>query len=180
MTAIDVGSDASNRDTYVGNLYTEIVIDNPANATGKITSVEIWFNTNATGVKVGTFYGSGLSYTNRSYATLGNVTSGSKQTFTGLSIDVTTGDFIGFYAATGYLEASGSGYSGVWYVSGDKFGGGAITYTLSANQTLSLYGIGATVGWANITKVNGILSASISKVDGIEVASISKVNGIAV
>lgn len=41
--------------------------------------------------------------------------------------------------------------------------------------------IGAVVtGWTNISKINGIASASISKVNGVAVASISKVNGVAV
>lgn len=35
-------------------------------------------------------------------------------------------------------------------------------------------------GWTNITKVNGIASASVSKVDGVAVASISKLNGVSV
>lgn len=35
-------------------------------------------------------------------------------------------------------------------------------------------------GWANITKVNGVVSASVSKVNNVAVASISKINGVAV
>ena len=37
-----------------------------------------------------------------------------------------------------------------------------------------------TTGWANIAKINGVLSSSIAKVNGIAVASIAKVNGVAV
>jgi hypothetical protein len=48
----------------------------------------------------------------------------------------------------------------------------------------ALYDIGyaepAPVGWANISKVNGIASSSMAKTNGIAVASISKVNGVAV
>jgi len=41
--------------------------------------------------------------------------------------------------------------------------------------------IGAiTTGWANITKVNGVASASIAKVNSVAVASISKINGVSV
>lgn len=143
---IDVGAGATNRAAALIEAYTWVDLTNPANADGILDTVEAWFDTNATGVKIGTFSGSGTSYNDRDYETIGNVTAGSKQTFTGKSIDVITGDFIGCYYTTGTLDTDTSGYSGVYYVSGDKFGGGANNYTLRADDALSLYGTGETEG----------------------------------
>lgn len=141
---IDVGSEAIDRNSNIGTLYTQFAVDNPANATGILDTVEIWANTNMSGTKVGTFSGSGTSYDDRDYETIGAVTAGSKQTFSGLSIDVVTGDFIGYYCSSGFGESSSTGYSGVYRASGDKFGGGANTYTINANITISLYATGET------------------------------------
>ena len=63
-----------------------------------------------------------------------------------------------------------SGYDSVknWYLAYCTFLYCVVTFTPSGG------------GWVNISKVNGITSASISKVNGIAVANISKINGIAV
>jgi hypothetical protein len=47
------------------------------------------------------------------------------------------------------------------------------------NTEVSLQGWG-TSGWAHISKVLGVASASIAKIDSVPVANISKVNGVAV
>jgi hypothetical protein len=144
---IDIGSAAVDRDECIGGGATFIDLANPANDTGVITSVELWFTANHTGVKVGTFYGSGTDYTNRDFATIGNVTGGSKQTFSGLSIDVTSGDFIGVYynvVIPEGLEMSTSGGTILYTCFGDQFGTGLQTYSSSPpGFALSLYGIGA-------------------------------------
>jgi hypothetical protein len=181
MTAIDIGPGAIDRSTYAGGNYTYVDKNNPANDTGKIAAAEFWFNTSATGVKVGTFYGATSSITNRDGETVGSVSSGSKQTFSGLDIDVTAGDFFGVYAATGYIELDTSGGTNGWYSSGGDWFGTTHTYeSYVAAFMVSIYGTSAASGWANIAKVNGITSASIAKVNGIAVASIAKVNGVAV
>ncbi len=144
-TAILIGPGAINRVTVATTAYTLIGLDNPANATGKITSFELWFNTNATGVKVGTFYGSGTDYTSRDVETVGNVTSGSKQTFSGLDCDVETGDFAGVYPATGEIEWDNTlELAGARHKIGDQFGAGQQTYTVAAAMAPSIYGTGET------------------------------------
>ncbi len=186
MSAIDIGPGATDRGTYnvPGVAYTYIELANPANATGKITSYQIYVYSNLTAVKMVTFTvngGDATKYTPHDVETIGNITSGGTQprVFTGLDCDVTVGDYLGTVWTTGGIEADTSG-SGVYYKAGDQSAAGEQTYTFYANFTHSVYGEGTTPGWANITKVNGIASASISKVNGIAVASISKVNGIAV
>ncbi len=144
-TEIDVGSAAIDRDAIgYTNTFTFILKDNPANDTGTLDTVEVWAYTDLTGLKVGTFSGSGTSYNDRDYETIGSVTSGAKRTFTGLSIDVVTGDFLGMYVSGGRMERSSSGYSGYGYKEGDQFGSGSQTYTVISDTTLSLYATGET------------------------------------
>jgi len=180
LTAIDIGSEAINRATAPsGTGVTMIFKTNPADYSGKLTSFELWFDStygNATGVKVGTFSGSGTSYTPRDVVSIGNVTAGSKQTFTGKSCNVVVGDFIGIYYAAGDIEFTlDAGGDGNYYKVGDQFGAGTQTYTAFGGTGFtglaSIYGTGETVGWAH--KWNGV---TISKLNG---AVISKWNGIA-
>jgi hypothetical protein len=145
-TTIDVGDEAINRASQIVAGNTIVTVNNPANGTGVLDTVETWFATDAQGFKVGTFSGSGTSYDDRDYETIGAVTSGSKQTFTGLSIDVEAGDFIGCYAAGGFIARSTIGYTAIYNVRGDKFGKGSATYTLQSGQAISLYAKGETGG----------------------------------
>ncbi len=140
---IDVGPGATDRDTYLSVASTDIDEANPANDSGVLDTFELWFNADATGVKAGTFYGSGVSWTSRDVEVIGNVTSGSKQTFSGLDCDVETDDLAGVYFATGQLELDGSGGTGILYKAGDQFGAGAQTYTEYSGYVISIYGSGA-------------------------------------
>ena len=147
MTVIDIGPGATDRaSAWLFNSRTSIDLANPANAAGHITSVELYCVTaDGANVKVGTFSGAGTDYTYRASATIGSVTKGSKQTFSGLEFDVESGDFLGAYGTAGYLEAATSGGSGVYYKSGDHMSAeGAQTYTAAANYVISIYGTGAT------------------------------------
>lgn len=146
MAAIDVGSAAIVRGGQTSATRTYLCYDNPANADGSITSVEMWAASNMTGVKVGTFSGTPDTWTSRDVETIGDVTAGSKQTFSGLDCDVLTDDIIGIYHATGQLERAPSGYIQAPYKDGDQFGQGAQTYSGGASDTISLYGIGVTTG----------------------------------
>ena len=192
MAAIDIGSAALNRNTGITFGQTIIDLTNPANGTGRLTSFEVWMalDFDATGVKAGTLYGSGTDYTSRDVETIGNVTSGSKQTFSGLDCTVSSGDFAGIYMAAGRIEsepAGGSG-SGIYKYTGDAFGAGLKTYTIATAVAISLYGIGSTPGWANINNVRMgtgvVLATDIAYIcmgtGKIDVADISDFNGVAV
>ncbi len=143
LTAIDVGNAAINR---VGGFYpTFTVIDlaNPANATGAITSVQIWAEINITGMRVGTFYlVSGTTYKCRDSVTIGNVTAGSLQTFGGLSLAVQAGDYIGCYWGAGQIKLDTTGGSGCYYCSGEYIDPGDqdATYIYLSGYAISLYG----------------------------------------
>lgn len=120
---------------------------NPANADGEITSASFWFNTAASGVRVGTYYlVSGTTFKCRDSAAIGAVTAGSKQTFTQdssgnpLSLEVHTGDFIGWYVTGGNLEKDSSG-TGIYYVSGEYIDpGDQASFTQISGYGVSIYG----------------------------------------
>ncbi|MFC1789478.1 hypothetical protein ACFLYY_00700 [Patescibacteria group bacterium] len=141
---IDMGAIATDTGALLSG-YTNINMVNPANATGKITSVEIRGFVPMTGVKVGTFYGSEPDFIPRDYAVIGNVASGTIETFSGLDIDVVAGDYIGIYNTTGNIYDAVVGGSGVYRLSGDQFDSGEQTYTIVSghDDDMWLYGIGA-------------------------------------
>jgi len=147
MALIDIGSEAINRAASYPATYTMIDLANPANNDGIITSIEVWAAVNITGLRVGTFYlVSGTTFKCRDSVIIGNVTAGSKQTFSSLSIAVEIGDLIGCYFTAGSIEASASGYSGVMFVAGEYIDpGDSAVYALAADDAFSLYGIGISV-----------------------------------
>jgi hypothetical protein len=145
-TAIDVGGGATDRAGTAAATWTWIDYNNAANDTGSLDTFELWFNITGAGVKVGTFHGSGTSYTNRDVEVIGDVTSGSKQTFSGKSCDVTSGDWAGVYSSSGTIERDFSGSSGIYGKSGDQFGTGSQTYAMTAGDAVSIYATGQTGG----------------------------------
>lgn len=147
MAAIDVGAAAIPRPTLFNADITMLSADNPANASGEITSVEIFADTSLTGMRVGTFYLiSGTTYKCRDSVVIGDVPSGSKRTFSGLSLAIETGDLIGCYFASGAIEADTSGYGGAYYEFGEYIDiDDQVSFFLVDGYALSLYGIGAEV-----------------------------------
>jgi len=157
--AIDVGSGATNRSTFVaGGGYTRLDYQNKANADGVLTSFQIYAYTNLSSTKMGTFSGSGTNWDDRDYETIGSVTSGSTQTFTGLNCDVSTNDILGIYIGIGTLEADSTAkQSG--YVLADKFGSGSTSYT-DAGGPISLYATGISTAAVTTDTVTNIFSSS--------------------
>ncbi len=184
MAAIDIGSGATNRaGTVSGGTYTDIDLNNPSNATGTLTSVEIWAATDLAGCVVGTFYESGGEWYCRDSAAIGAVTAGSKQTFdvSLTPITVQTGDYLGIYYTSGSLERDTSGYEGLMYYPGELADAGDHgVYTLLAGDSISIYATGTTTAWAQMAKVDGVTATDLAKVGGIAVASISKACGVEV
>ena len=181
MGAIDIGHGAADGTNVCYGSRTYVDLTNPANDTGTLTSFELWCASDGAAVKVGTFSGSGGTFTNRDYETIGAVTSGSKQTFTGKSCSVSSGDYIGIYDTTDSVERHGLSGSGIYHKIVDAFGAGAQTgYSYIEEYWIGAYGAGSTAtGWTT-AKLGGIASASIIKVAGISVASVKKVAGVAV
>jgi hypothetical protein len=187
--AIDIGPGATDRATQTemsASGETETDQNNPANADGTLDTFEVFlvsWGGNLANTKIGTFSGSGTSWTSRDYESVGTVTAGSKQTFTNGNCDVVTNDIIGIFGNTaGYIELDTTGGTAVGVYAGDAFTGSAITFSVIADWMVSLYGTGTETasGWTHISKFNGIGQASIGKVKGVPKASVGKVMGVAV
>jgi len=149
--AIDIGSAAIDRGSSASPFQMYLSLNNPANESGALTSIEIWCASNiSAGLKVGTFYGSGTSWTCRDYATLGAITAGSKQTFE-VNIAVEAGDIIGIYSPSTGVEMDTSGGGGLLYNGGeDWFDSNPHNYSSIGGWDFSVYGIGATIEPATV------------------------------
>lgn len=144
MAVITIGVAAIDRGGTSGT-YTIVNYGGSADGTGSIASVEIWANSDMTGCEVATFYVvSGDNLSTRATHAIGNVTSGSKQTFSGLDIAVVTGDYLGYTSSTGNIEYDSSGFDGAWGKSGDYIPCTNEAFTLYAGDAVSLYGEGET------------------------------------
>lgn len=176
--AIDIGAGAAAYNWPVGT-YTWLDQTNPANADGVIDQFEVYVQTNASGAKIGTFYGSGTSWTVRDFEAVGSISTGSKQTFTGLSCNANANDIIGFYASSGNLYSNTTGGSGILYASGDNFSGGAASYTADANYKLALYGTGYQFPLERLIKtINSLAVSSVKTINGLAIASIKTMIGL--
>ena len=186
MGAIDIGLVAEDRAgvSFIHNA-TYVNKTNPANDTGILTDGEIWIRgVDADGVDVwvGTFSAAGNVLTCRDSESIGAVTKGSKQTFSGMDIDVEAGDYFGAFDKSGTdtgLETDTAGHSGIWFFNGDVIDPtDSQTFTFLDNFGLSLFGTGTTPGWAG-GDVSGVAIAAIAKINGVALADITKVNGVA-
>lgn len=140
---VAVGAAATDRAAGGGLNQTFIQVDNPANNPGTLTTIKLWADevTQPEGWKVGAFYGSGTNYTSRDHAALPTVSAGYNE-FSGLSINVEKGDFIGIYLPGGAKVDLGAPPTDFYYAPGDKFGAGLQTYTLNTDYGISLNGEG--------------------------------------
>ena len=146
MAVITVGPGAITRAVTWSSGSTLICKDNPANASGTITSVEIYPVINLANCVVGIFYTTnGNTLKCRSSVAIGTVTAGSKQTFDELSLTVETGDYIGIYYTAGNIFRDTSGFAGVWWKTGEYIDpNDEAEYSVSAGEAISLKGIGET------------------------------------
>ena len=159
MTVITVGPGAIMRagSQYIDSSLTALDTHSPANATGKLNTAEFYASSSGTGLKVGTFYGSALSWTYRAQAALGNLAGGSKQTFTGLSFDVSLNDILGIHIDGGVVNLYSSGSGGCLGKTGDHFTAeGAQTYVDLGGYTTSIYASGS--GSDVVGKTNKFIS----------------------
>ncbi len=167
MPAIDVGQEAINRDATSPANYTWVQKANPANLAGTITSIDIWAATALSGCKVGLLYLiGGLTYKVRSVATIGNVPSGSKQTFP-VDLAVEAGDVLAIFFSGGTVERGTGGGDGYWYLEGDhltvdeesEFTNG------DAASAYSEYGTGFGLGAPTVTSVR--LTGNYKAITGV-------------
>lgn len=149
---IDIGMAAIIRNSNHSPGFTVINKGNPANKTGKITSIEIYArNSDLSNVEIATFrlIGDGdwpgyYKFSTRGIYTIGNVIVGSKQTFSGLDITVEKDDYIGMYWEGGDMQLDSiAGYPGIYIKGGNQIPcSNANFYFGSSISVISLYGIG--------------------------------------
>lgn len=111
---IIIGREAKNRSSGV-ETHTLINKGVVANASGKLTSVEIYCNISLANCKVATFYVvSGNNLSTRDHQLIGAVPAGSKQILS-VDLNVVAGDYLGLYYPTGRIDNDLSGGAGMWY-----------------------------------------------------------------
>ena len=177
MALIDVGADPIDRAGARALTYTLIDYNNLANDTGILDEFQIHLAVTGANVKVGTFYGADPYFTSRDYETIGSVSAGSTQTFSGLSINVTTGDCVGIYGTSGTIDTVTFGQGGVFYDTGDNFGAGSQEYDEFGGDAISLYATGATVPVTSIKIISGTLHAEVKTVSGTPIAEAKTISG---
>jgi PKD repeat protein len=151
---LDVGAAASDRaSASATGGYTDISLTNPLNATGTLDTVEVFMEVAATGLKVGTFYGTAPNFTCRSMVEIGNAAAGVKETFTTdasanpITLTGAAGDYVGYHMDTGSMSYDATGGGGLYYASGDLCNvGNSGTYTLLADRNYSIYASGTDAG----------------------------------
>jgi hypothetical protein len=149
MSVIDIAGGVDK--AFIGHWPSMLTIldgENPANGSGVLDTFYIYPNTIAmTGCKIGTFYGSGLSYTMRDFVTIGNVPIGSTQVFPGYNCNVMAGDILGIFFTTGNLKRLESEEAGnCYYEHADCFVDQDVhEYHLFSNLSMAIYATGVSV-----------------------------------
>ena len=152
MAVIVAGSEAINRSNYIASTYTVLTKNGPADGTGPLDTFQVYVaqNLDGVGIILGTAYGSDLSWTTRDSVDVG-VPSVGLNTYEDLSVDCELNDLLAWYSGGSgptkgvCLDRTATGGSGYLYKSGNQFGAGTQTYTLDADDIISIYATGETV-----------------------------------
>ena len=155
MAAIDVGNAAVNRNSYINQGNTNVDSTHSANASGTITSVEIYATTAMNGVSVGIFSAVGNALTTRAYVSIGNIAQ--YKTTHSVNLEIEEGDYIGIYWTSGTMENETSVINtGRWYYPGNVINSTGRTFSISANKIMSIQGFGSTsAGVGGVTLMMG-------------------------
>ena len=158
-TAVDIGSEAIERlpgGAEAG--WTIVLKDNPANLSGKITSVELFVSHSLEGAVIKTLYTTnGNVLKCRDSVAVGDVASGSKQTIPDLNLSVEAGDYIGIFFTAGLFHMSEEGYPGLWaFFDGEIDVDDEETFDFFDGFTISLKGVGVTAAYYHGLKVQGV------------------------
>jgi hypothetical protein len=145
MAIIEVGPSAINRASATAAGNTVIDLANPANDTGNIDTLTCYVASATTNCKIGIFYlVSGTTYKCRSSYNAGSLGTG-LNTFTGLSLSVQAGDFIGVYTQAGTIDRADSGGTSCYVVGEYCDAGDQASYTTSGQaRIISVHGSGST------------------------------------
>ncbi|MBA7585748.1 hypothetical protein ES708_27737 [subsurface metagenome] len=146
MATIDIGVPAEN---YTSSWCDGTLINksNPANASGKITNVQIYTKAIMPTVYVATFYrpdpsGFPNNLTTRDTEYISDSIAVGYHAFD-VDLDVEAGDYIGIMFQNGDIEKKIGGEQGVWYINhADWLPCDNKTFYLQAGNALAIYGTG--------------------------------------
>lgn len=160
MAVITIGYPAADYANTIGG-YPARTILSPvaADGNGILNSVSIWMYWSApNGCDIGTFSGSGTSWSERDHIAVGAIVAGAERTFTGVEIDVRTGDLIGAFPDPGgnpnAMEFSSAAGGTSYSIAGNQMHAGVVTYTGTTGKC-ALEGSGVTYELATITTEAG-------------------------
>lgn len=192
MADIDIGSPPISQGSALSEGYTRVNKTNPANGSGKITSVELYCAVELSGCEIAIFYiisGDNMSTRAGGTVTLGTVTIGEHSIANGnpiitdfegnpISLTVEEGDYIGMFWVSGLMRGITSGYAGYWYRYSDDIPCDNENFAVLPGRTVNLYGTGTTlseetleigeafsIADSKVTKITKGLSESFSIVD---------------
>lgn len=140
-----IGSVAWDGNNTGGNADQRILKLGTAITNDPIIGCYVYANTNLADFTIGTFSGSGTTYTNRDYEVIGAIAAGAVRTITGLNIDCQIGDLLGWNESSGAVERtdlSGDTTYGIYHKSGAQWGTGSQSYTLYNGETYSIMAFG--------------------------------------
>ena len=147
LGAIDIGGPVINRAGAWGAGKTLIVKNNPANASGEITEVEIWVNSAISDCEIATFFVvSGNNLSTRGTHYVGSLSANTKHVISELHLTVEGGDYIGIYFPSGSIEFDIPDPNGIgmWYKTGDYISCINTTFIFD-DLAISIGGIGMTL-----------------------------------
>lgn len=147
--AIDVGTAAEDRGSYSVLGTTRVLTDNPANDTGTINHIDVWFNTGgATGdcdFASFTDEGSDTLSTNGVAQTITIATGDNNFDAPGdfTAFNISTGEYIGIYGPSDVRLELDSGSGDVtYYKSSDQIPCSSVEFTSTVVRAYSLYATG--------------------------------------
>ncbi len=134
--------------------YTRVIVDNPANATGTLDVIEVFARVEIPNVQAATFFiVSGLNLSTRDAdESLGVAAADVKTTYSGLSIDVETGDYLGFDIDGGRMAWNSGGVANSLWKNGDFIPCTNELFAELGDFAWSVYGTGVESG-AALTQV---------------------------
>jgi len=137
---VDIGNEAIDRFDQIGGGLTMADKYNPANKSGTITKVEVFWPGPTSNLKVAIFFQvSGNFLSTRSWVNLPSVPSGHSEHE--VNLPVQAGDFIGCYIGARDIDTDSTGV-GVWMKGGDSVPCTNVEFGFSNGTALSLKGTG--------------------------------------
>ena len=140
LPPVDIGNEAIDRADQLGGELTLVDKFNPANESGTITKVKVFWDGPESNLKVAIFFQvAGNFLSTRSWVNLPSVPAGYSEHE--VSLPVHAGDFMGCYIGARDIDTDETGV-GMWLVSGDSVPCTNVEFSYMPGYTMSLKGTG--------------------------------------